>query len=521
MPQLAPITLVAPGSKGLNKEREFNLLTPEWATEASNCVISLGGRLASRSGWADQTTNAIAGTPTIDVMHEYKQKDGTTFIISAAGNKIFKGIQDFTNVANDITSLTAPTADHWKFINFNNKVLGFQRGHTPIEWSGSGDFTDASYTGTGPDGNDAVAAFGRVWAIDADLQTVRYSALLDDTDYSTASGGGSVDMSSVWTQGMDQIVAITAFGSNLVVFGKNHIVIWADGTGSEIGLNPINMYVVDTIEGTGCIARDSVQPIGEGDVFYLSRHGIQSLGRTIQNKTNPVGSVTAMVSTQLKSSVELERIGAGEFDTIRSVFSPENSMYLLILPTAEEIFYVDTRSPYTDAETGDLRYPICTWNVGGNPTSFLARQNGALLLGSAGVVGLYSGDSDNGVGFTMSFWSAWLDLGELNERLKMLKELSAIIQIGGSGSATYRWEFDWTGDSESATITYAGQTAAEYGIAEYNIDEYSGALSVQRKAFPGRGQGQFLRIGATLSINGFGFVLQQMQLVPAVGRLVI
>jgi hypothetical protein len=53
----------------------------------------------------------------------------------------------------------------------------------------------------------------------------------------------------------------------LVVFGKNHIVMWADKAGSEIGLDPTALEVVDTIEGTGCIARDSVAVTGEGDII--------------------------------------------------------------------------------------------------------------------------------------------------------------------------------------------------------------------------------------------------------------
>ncbi len=278
MAQIQPIDIVAPGAKGLNSEHANVLLEPSWATVALNAVVNRSGRIAARKGWVDQTSNAISGTHTIDVLFEYLTLAGASVIISTANNKIYKDVDDYTDAGNDITSSTAPSADHWKFINFNGKCLGFQRGEVPIVRT-SGDFADASYTGTGPDGNTAVAAFGRVWAADADLQTVRYSALLDDTDYSTDSGGGTIDMSSVWTNGTDEIVAIAAIGANLVVFGKNHVVMWADGSGSEIGLDPVQIEVVDTIEGTGCIARDSVQVTGEGDLLFLSRHGVQSLGR--------------------------------------------------------------------------------------------------------------------------------------------------------------------------------------------------------------------------------------------------
>lgn len=517
MSQLAPISLVAPGSWGLNKEKESNLLPPQWATEATNCVITSGGRLGSRSGWTDQTTGAISGTHSIDVMHEYIQKDGTKVIISAANNVIYKDIDDFTDAGNAITSTTAPTADNWQFVNFNDYVIGVQRGHTAIQWQNSGVFTNISFTGTGYDGNCICAAFGRVWAADADLQTIRYSSLLDHTDMSTT--GGVIDMSSVWTYGMDEIVAIRALGSNLIVFGRNHIIIWADGTGSEIGLNPTTMYVVDTIEGTGCIARDSIQNIGEGDMWYLSRHGLQSLQRVISDKNNPLATITRNIKTHLLDLIAVEVAADAELDAVRSVHSPENGFYLLLLPSNDTIVCIDTKRPFTD-DSGQTSIPVTLWEVGGTILSLCSRQNGDLLLGSSGVVGKYTGDSDDSSGFLMSFWSAWLDLGELNTRLKMLKELATTIQITGSGDATYRWEWDFTGSESTKLISYSAPTAAEFNIAEYNIAEYSGALTIQRKNFPGVGQGQYVRFGSTITINGFNFVLSAALLLPKVGRLI-
>ncbi|MHC4372130.1 MAG: hypothetical protein ACYSW8_31375, partial [Planctomycetota bacterium] len=204
MAQLNPITLVAPGRYGLNLEHEFTLLPPEWATEAVNAVVTDGGRLAARDGWASQTASAIAGTPSIDVLHEYIQKDGTKIIISSAANKLYKNIDDYTLAANDITSSTAPTADDWQFVNFNDYCLGVQTGHNPVQWQNSGDFADMTIVSTGqpvtPDpGNCALGAFGRFWFCDENKQTIWYSALLDHDDLTTANGAGYIDMTSVWT----------------------------------------------------------------------------------------------------------------------------------------------------------------------------------------------------------------------------------------------------------------------------------------------------------------------------------
>jgi len=516
--QIQPLDIVAPGAFGLNTEKAGVLLKPQWATTASNAVINRSGRIAARKGWEDQTTNPIASTPTIDVIHEYINKTGTQVIISAAANKIYKDVDDFTDANNNIVSTTAPGADHWQFLNFNNKVLGFQRGEVPIEWSGSSVFTDASYTGTGPDGNCAAVGFGRVWAADADLQSLRYSVLLDDTDYSTANGGGTIDMSSVWTNGMDQIVAIACVGGTLVVFGKNHIVLWSDGSGSEIGLDPTQMHVVDTIEGTGCIARDSIQVTGEGDIIFLSRHGLQSLGRVIQSKSNPTVTLTKNVRSDMLAAIVSQRGSDAQFDQVRSAHSPEEGFYVINFPAVGKQFVLDTQHPFTDDE-GQEVFPVSTWALGGGIAAVAVTEGGLIYFGSAGVVGKYAGLSDNAVAYDFTFETGWLDFEQLNHRIKIMKELLASVVIG-NGTVTYTWEFDFSGTQLTRQAVYSGQSVSEFNIAEFNIGEFAGGSVVIRRAIPMHGEGQFLKLGVTATINEVDLVVQHMSVAPKIGRLV-
>jgi len=536
MPQVQPVDIVAPGARGLNTEHANVLLDPSWATVALNAVVNRSGRIAARKGWADQTTTAISGTHTIDTIFEYLDEAGASVIITTANNKIYKNFSDFTDAANDITSSTAPSADHWKFVNFNGKVLGFQKGEVPIVRT-SGDFADASYTGTGPDGNSAVAAFGRVWAADADLQTVRYSVLLDDTDYSTGNGGGTIDMSSVWTNGMDEIVAIAAIGSNLVVFGKNHIVMWGDGSGSEIGLDPTELAVVDTIEGTGCIARDSVQVTGEGDLIYLSRHGVQSLGRVIQFKSNPVTSLTRNVRSELAGTISVNRAADSDLDAVRSTYTPEEGLYILNFPGTDEQYVLDMDHQFEDDE-GRQVFPVTRWQLGGSIAGLCTTTGGITYFGSAGVLGKYSGQDDNTAAYDFEFNTGWLDFGELNHRLKMLKELIASVTIG-DGTVVWNWEFDFSGSQLTRSVSYTGGGAAEFNVAEFSDGggagigyndptvgaasgetEFSGSVILSRKLIAAHGEGQFIKLGCTSAVNGFDVIVQHMSVAPKIGRMV-
>ena len=516
MGQIQAVDLVAPGSRGLNTENANSLLSPGWATTAINAVINRNGRIGARKGWASQTTTNISGNDQIDVLFEYLQEDGTSIIITAADNAIYQGIDDYTVGANDITSSTTPTADHWQFVNFNGKVLGFQRSHTPIEWSGTGDFTDASYTGTGPDGNCALAAFGRVWACDADLQTIRVSVLLDDTDYSSGNGGGTLDMSSIWTRGMDQVVAIASIGAQLVVFGRNHIVIWEDNSGSEIGVTLANLEIADIIEGTGCIARDSVVATGEGDLIYLSRNGLQSLARVIQEKNNPVNTLTRNVRANIIEAIAQQRASDANFDQVRAVHSPEQGLYIINFPVIDKQFVLDTQHPFLDDDQVPV-FPVTEWFLGGPVVGMLVTDDGSLYFGAQGEVGLYSTNRDDATSYGFQYQSGWLDFGELNHRLKLLKEIVGFLQIS-SGTVSWTWEFDFSGSIQSRSVTYDASGAAQYNIAQYNVDQYSGGLLLQRKTLPAHGEGQFIRVGLTAQIDGFDMVVQQLSLSPKIGR---
>lgn len=522
MAQLNPIDIIAPGRWGLNTEMGDNLLDPNWATQALNCVVNRSNRLAARKGWADQTTNAVTGAADIIYMHEGYFQDGTSRVICVAGSNAYADIDDFTDSANDLTT-SAFDDNNVMFLNFNNQVIQLGNGGTPDVYTGSGVFTSPTFTGTAPQGKVGHAAFGRLWVLDDDelAQVIRYSALLDETDWSTGSGGGTITMSQLWTQGTDRVRAIASVGAALVVFGENHIVLFEDGAGSELGITPSRLQVVDIVEGTGCIARDSVQVTGEGDILFLSRHGLQSLGRVLESKSNPTINLTKNVWTDFLVTLKTEYDNETDYKDIGSTFNAEEGLYILNMPNANVMWVFDLAHTFQDPADGLSYAPVTKWQVGGGITSLLSRKNGDLLFGtSLGTVGLYSTNLDDEATYDWDYTSGWLDFGpELNHTLKMLKQLVTTVLIG-SQTMTYYWEFDYSGQTLSRTFTYTSTTAAEFNLAEFNEDEFSGGLQLTRKALPAHGEGQFLRIGASATISASDIVLQHYSIAPAIGRLV-
>jgi hypothetical protein len=511
---LIPISLVSPGRSGLNKQNEAAILGPEWATEAYNSVFDISGRLTARRGWSPSTTTPMTGTPIVDVIHEYIRLDGSRTIISAGGLKIWQGVTAPADVTN---TATITVGDNWQFINFADVCIGFQQGEQPIR-STATNFSDiVPSAGTAPQGNCGLGAFGRVWGADLDKQTIKYSDLLDELTW-TGGSAGSIDMTSVWPNGMDEIVAMAAYNGSLVVFGKNTIVFWRDEFGSALGLDPLTIYVSDTIIGTGCIARDSVQQIDNGDILFLSANGVQSLQRLIQERSNPIMNVSMNVRDYLLGFVANESVAE-----IRSLYAPKEGFYLLILPTSQRVFCFDTRARLQDGS-----YRVSEW-ASRIKAGVRANDNTVYisLAHLGGRIGTYAGyndrdSSNNAITYDFKYNSGWLDLGEeAASYIKILKTINGTVFSGVAGNTmSVLWDFDFEGIPSSTNVTFnTASTAGEWGIGEWGIMEWGGGQSLQRFNIPTSGSGQFIKLGITVPIDQNTFVLQQLNMYAKLGRL--
>lgn len=510
MAALSSVTFPSPGFLGLNKQQAQVPGTPEWATEAKNAVVDSAGRIAARKGYTNLTATPISGTPTIQALHEYSTNSGVTSLVAGANSKLWESTDDGSTWI-DRTGALVISGSKFQFVNFNGKVIACQAGHS-LAVKTSGDFAlIVATSGTVPTAPVAVlAAYGRVWAIESDLQTVKYSALLDETKWDVADGAGVIDMRQVWTLGTDTAVAVKAFGGRLVVMGKRHVVLWTDGAGAALGLDPTNIYVEDVVEGAGTVARDSVQNIGEGDLVFLSPNGIRSLTRVLQEQQTPVADITKNSRQYFNDLLLATTVDHTE---TRSLYSPEEGFYLLTVPDANTTVCVDIRQPLEDGT-----YRITDWPAF-IPNSMARRIDGTVLFGWAGKIGKYYGYLDDAATYRFVFRSSWLDLGDENAYLKMLKRIKLIAFSPGGVSPVVKWFWDFKRDLFFHQLDYEGDGSDEYGNGDYGTAEYSGVLSQRIDFVPTRGTGQFFMLGVELEIDGHPFAVQSLTAYYVKGRL--
>lgn len=495
--QINAVAFPTPGVNGMAKSNSQTVTGPDWCIKAENCIIDAEGRLAARKGWEQLNTNPLTSTPDVSQVFEYLKGDQSTALITAAGNKLWSGTTTPTAITG---TATVTVGDNWQFVNFNGKLLGFQQGEQPIVWTGTGNFADlVASSGTAPNGNCAVAAFGRVWACDDDRQTIQYSALLDETKWATADGAGLIDMRKIWTQGMDEVVGITSYGSQLVVFGRQHIVFWTDGAGSELGMEPSQIYVNSIIENVGLVARDAFVRMGELDIIFWSFNGIRTLRRTIQELATPVNEVSSR-----NRDYFAEYLDTGSLSAVRMVYSAVEGFVLLLHPTASKTWCFDVRYPLPD---GSLR--TFEWTV--LPTAAVSRRDETLIFGFAdGLLGTYTGYQDDGASYRYVYHGGWFPLSP-ETGLKMLKRAKVSVASRVDVVGSFKWWTDFKNNMQGIQRTWEPPGGSLYNHLpdQFNYTAlYSGGGGVIDKNLPLRKSCQYMRFGFECVIDGSPFALQ-------------
>jgi hypothetical protein len=502
------ITISAPAFRGLNTQDSPLSLDASYASVADNCVIDQYGRIGSRKGFTAVTTSTtpIDGSNGIEAIKEYINPTGANVILSAGNNKIFTGTTTLTDATPAAYTITT---NNWKMVNFNDHLYMFQLGYEPLVYSAHTGVvekmsTHSHATGTPPQGNEVLAAFGRLWVADflADKSTIYWSDLLDGSGWSGGSTG-SLNISKVWPNGMDEIVALAAHNGFLIIFGKNSIVVY------QGAIDPSTMSLVDTIANVGCIGRDTVQSTGT-DLIFMSSEGLRSFGRTIQEKSMPVRDISKNVRSDLLNINNLQINSP-----LRSIYSPEEAFYLLSFSDSKYTYCFDMRTALEDGA-----HRVTTWSDT-TLRAFERTQDGLLYVGNTNGIATYSDYQDYGLSYEMSYFSNPLSFGD-SSRLKILKEI-IITFIGGEGSqAVVNWGYDYSQAYTKQIVDITSGNLSYYNASEYNVptSQYSATIIIDKAKTKTTGSGTVVTIGVDATINQDALSLQELNIQALIGRMI-
>ena len=512
--RLVELEIARPGVFGVNTAASGDVMPKEYSVKADNFVFSDEGYMESRHG--SLRTHASSLTETVRQIFVTKDELGNDLTIFATETKIYRKT---TGAPVDISgTITTPTAGNWKFINLNNDIYGYQVGHAAIKLAtpSSGTFIDVVFTaGTnalptnGSTVEDAISAFGRVWAIEGD--TLHYSDLLNGDDFTAVStaDGGIFTMTATYLYGKDKATALAEFNGNLLVFGESHVTVWQnpyDPNGSSSAV----MGVLETIGGVGCIARDSVQ-YTQNDLLFLSEQGVTSLSRVVQEKSMPLKRYSDNVRKDIQKLVRDVNL-----DTVWSAYVEAKGVYILGSSASSKTFLIDSATQLPDGS-----YRTLTWSKAINvmavePESALLASDDSwasiLLSDEAGYLSRVKGYNDytpvSGVGgstYVLTYESAWSSiLEDFENYLKMPKRLGVVVKGSGSITFSINLAFDYGDfvDSKARSATLSLSASSKYGSAKYGTATYGSAISIKEYRAMGFGAGRIMKVKVISTVDG-------------------
>lgn len=510
--QLLTTSIQAPGFQGVNKQDSAVGLDAGFATLAENCVIDKYGRIGARQGWTTKhsAVGSIASS-SVRFIYEFVTIDGVSYTIVGAGNKLFKLSGGTLTEVTYGGGGSAPTitGDNWSAASLNSRLYLYQGGHDPLVFDPGVSTTTykriseaSGYLGTVQQGNCAISAFGRVWSAGsaADKSMIQFSDILNGHILSTGTSG-TLNVSSVWPDGEDEIIALAAHNNLLYIFGRRQILSYRDAT------DPATMSLQDTITGIGCLARDSVVVAGT-DIIFLSDTGVRSLQRTIQEKSSPVRELSINVKDDL-----VGLLGTETTANIKAVYSDVHAFYLLSLPFNNTVYCFDVRQMLPN---GAAR--VTTW-TGITPTAFHYNNARELLIGKVGYVGAYEGYQDNGSPYSMSYYTNFFDFGSPTT-LKIMKKVGITFIGNTQANVSVRWGFEYQDTYYSRAATISDTSISYYNVSEFGIGEFSNAIFVQTLKTHVGGSGTVLQLGIETTIDGNTLSVQRIDCYVKQGKTI-
>ncbi len=507
--QLVGSSIAAPGFKGINTQDSSVTLESGFATIANNCVIDKFGRIGARKGWTTaHSTNNDLGEANVKAIGELIDNSGNSYIVAAGNNKLFKLVGTTLSQLTYGGGGTAPTItdDNWQMAPLNGCLYLYQSGHDPLVFDPATSSTTfkrisekSGYVATVSSNNCVISAYGRTWSANntSSKSTVQFSDLLSGHVLSTGTAG-TLDVSQVWPNGADEIVALAAHNNFLIIFGRRQILIYANAG------DPNNITLSDAITGIGCVARDSVVATG-GDIIFLSDSGVRSLMRTIQEKSAPMRDISANVRDDLVLEVSLE-----DADEIKATYSDKEAFYLLSLPARQIVYCFDMRAPL---QNGANR--VTTWD-GLVPYAFKYTRSKELLMGKAGYIAKYGGYKDNANNYLMKYYTNYFDF-QSPTVIKIMKKVGVTI-IGGQGyPVTLKFGFDYSDILNTRQFSLSNAAVAEYNIAEYNIAEYGGS-AFDNKIINIGGSGKVIQLGFETTVFDKSISIQKLDVYVKTGK---
>lgn len=266
----------------------------------SNLVRTQSGLLITRPGRVKLNSSAVApaaGDAVVRSIFELRPTNGNDSILINIGNGVFKW-----NGASFVSQGTVATNNlRMLWAQFKDKALGINGTDTMVTYDGT---TLGTVAGAPVDGAAIASHRNRVWILRG--RTLSYSALGDETDWTTPNNAGSVPVPTTKGKGGTGLISLW---DRLIVFTQNQVFQLSGTSPADFAIEPINLQQGHFGSPYAAIAAGN-------DVYYCNPRGVNSLSITFSQ------SITGDVSYNYASGLvepTWQELDAGNFPNIVAV----------------------------------------------------------------------------------------------------------------------------------------------------------------------------------------------------------
>ena len=290
--------------------------------------------------------------------------------------------------------------------------------------------------------------------------TLSFSAPFSDTDFTAASGAGTIVFDNTITD-------LASFREQLIVFTEKTIFLVAGSTIADFQVQPITRDL-------GAVLPDTVQEIG-GDLIFLGPDGLRLLSATERNNDFGLGVVSKVIQDEVTNLTQ-------QSSSFSSVVIREKSQYRIF----------GFNSSYTDnaaigimgtqfSQQGGLNM---AWAETRGINAFVShseyRTTGEIVLfanDDGYVYQMESGNSLDGDPIVATFKTPYLPISDPTTR-KNLYKMKLFVDPQGSFGCDVDVDFDFNQDGvvqpNTISISNTSTTASIYGSTTYGGGSFGG-----------------------------------------------
>lgn len=475
---------------GLMLDKDAFTLPPGAATQLQNFEPDINGGYRRINGFTKYDSAQVGGSSgTILGVHIYKDQ-----VIASKGTAVYKGTgSGWTSIDTGRTS-----AGRYDFANFNfnntEKVIWCDGANRPSSY----DNTTVTDLTNAPSDPEFVAVFKNhvfFGGMATNPQEVVFSAPFDETDYTAASGAGSVRVDSA-------VKKLKVFRDRLFIFCEDEIFFLAGSSVADFQLQPVTRNI-------GCVDGFSVQEIA-GDIVYLAPDGLRTIAGTEKIGDVELGTVSKQIQPRL-DNITTDRISSVVIrgKTQYRLFFPGDSQAAAAAPGIIGVIKsgVEGGMGWEYADLRGIKPAYCA-------SGFISGTETVLHGGYDGYVYQQeSGDDFDGTDMSAIYRSPDFTMGDAGIR-KLMQRIIWNYDNDGAVNSKFRIRYDFNSSdvpqpaeydlTTGAAIAIYGFTTSTYGTAVYG----SSGTPLVRQSVEGGGFTVAVRLddtagAAPISLKGY------------------